>query len=1685
MDDSSEDVNEFLLRIRELGDKQVKEDEDRARKLEEEILQGRKERQARRAERARSISPTKDFPSPSSTSSLPKDHKSISQIPPQVLRPSSLTLERDNGLSITGKAHYDEPRESDNNNPPSTPPALGARHVTQSASDETEDTPDRSPVSERIASLSIEPTDTVEQGNDTMPLAEDTPPSRSQISQALSSKDPAWFRQTADPERGTLAFRRNADNHVTETSSTEASFKLPGLSRDSSSETEKFRDWISDDRSRSPSRASSTFAANSSIGNRYSSISSVSTTGLGSPIPLSTPRLDARKPESQPLTEDRTPLSPGCASPERSSSPTKGLGGFVQSAMLKRSDSISKRWTVQSPANLSRSNSIISNRSGVGRSAFGGDLLAGPPEPRPIRESSPLSLSRPSSSHSEATIVHHSRNQENKDSSQEKPQLDTGFVRPTLPIHARSSFSSTTGADEPKIGDEPQTPRSPSKSFDQKRWSPTKSSWLESALNRPESPRTKATPATQQPAWMKDLSKARQARASVDLGRPAATQETTPTGLMSSPVFGGHSKSPSVSSISTPATKDTRSLSPEKPQSPTKEQSTEPALPDIKASVEPLPKESDASSPDVEDKPSPSLSKASPPVPNKLKTTSTTDIGLANPKPQPATVDFRANLRRRETTNDKTTQDEPEFKNVFGKLRKTEKSTYKAPDVFKDNITKGKAALNITGGPKKTERVDEFKESILKQKDAMKAGGGSIRRTGEEDRIIPKPRAAVPEALAKRNNLVRTDSTKSNLSGFSSPTPTKSIRMESPQRPLSGSNSKPELNLSPVERTPQLQSMTPTIQPSDSPTRDAKTNVEKEEQVPKTTFLPAKSFQEDKSNVIVSTVRPLSSRVAVDTPTKMSTDPKGLAAKGTIAGRLNPALAGILARGPPRAGGESEKPTTTTSTSIPAQESQSASAAPLTHMTKARARGPKRRLPATKSEPKASMKEDNQLTEQATSETEVAERKASIENVRSPSVSAKKIDIRSEPVIERQTPLIPSKSPDVPRSSLISTPKMNGVVEELSVDKENLEVNLMSAKSPKPVEKAPKPSVPSKSPDVSRSSPISTRKMSAVAEEQSTDKEDPKVNLNSSTSPEKPIEQTSKLPVPSKSADVRRTSMTSPILRKTSSNLGKEKSDEISSKSGASPPVPPKTGIIREVSTPSGRKPSLNERPTPPPKPLSPSPGNASPSPSFASRLKETFANSANVSPIQAKFGLGLGGSFFQSRPGSPLETNRKPSQQNRPPSSPPVPPKKNLSISSQIPTDVRRPSLTSPIPRTSESVGVINEFFDTPPKSSDRVNIDPQLILTAEADEFKTRTLRKQIWEITGDGKKQDLPKNQDYILFEGSMYVCVHNFECETGNETECYLWLGDEVSEASMQDAQLFARRVARENGAKLEIVRQGKEPAKLVEALGGIIITRRGSSSRSNSSALYMLCGRRHLGQIAFDEVDFSRQNLCSGFTFVISARFGKLYLWKGKGSGADELGSARLVGMDLGLTGEMEEISEGEEPESFFDVFPKSEVVELPGTSDYWHLKPKHEKHRYRLLRIDHVLGQKAGFWNRHGSSSPVTRPNDTIREIEPFAQKDLLPHGIYILDAFFEIYVIVGSDAKSRAAEFASALVFAHEYGILAASLQDRPFIPVGYVSIGGVPDSCTVAFRKWEPKIWPTTSYVLPLNAAIEAIRS
>lgn len=425
--------------------------------------------------------------------------------------------------------------------------------------------------------------------------------------------------------------------------------------------------------------------------------------------------------------------------------------------------------------------------------------------------------------------------------------------------------------------------------------------------------------------------------------------------------------------------------------------------------------------------------------------------------------------------------------------------------------------------------------------------------------------------------------------------------------------------------------------------------------------------------------------------------------------------------------------------------------------------------------------------------------------------------------------------------------------------------------------------------------------------------------------------------------------------------------------------------------------------------------------------MQETVVKAFSVPET---IGLGLRSIPVEFETSAPLDRNL-PSPPMRSPKSPPLPAKRSDLISNRIVSNGSLPrpleASDTPVAQDPHATLHFSTFFDSIPASHPMVSIDTHAILTSHASgkrvdgTAKIKTLRKQIWQLTSSGKKLPVPSQQEHILFEESMYLCTHVFgHPVTGTRTtEVYLWCGDGVSASAIEDAQLFARKAAKENGGTLVVSKQGKETANFFQALGGIVIIRRGSNSRgsdsdtstsSSSNATYMLCGRQHVGQIAFDEVDFIPQSLCSAFPYIISATGGKLYLWKGRGSGADELGCARLIGMDLGLTGEIEEVDEGNEDEAFWDVFPGSRgAIKREADKDYWKLKPSCEKYATRLFTVEHEIRPKSssGFmWGRRGSA-PADDGTATaqIREVSPFGQADLSTESVFVLDAFFEIYV--------------------------------------------------------------------------------
>ena len=1294
--------------------------------------------------------------------------------------------------------------------------------------------------------------------------------SRDDISKKLAQKDAAWFKQTQDRGIGSAAYRRNQETEVTKLPSSVERRRLPGLEHEINPVLENTSSLPERIQPNSRSKASEqmppeekpttdvSLPSSISHSSTYPSLQDIrlpppSGAGAGGSDALG--RVPALTTSQDRVSPERT---------QRSPSPTKGLGGFVQSAMLKRSDSVSKRWSAQATPGLSRGNSITNVRSS-NASQYLGNYRA-PAESRPesiSRDNSPVLTSRPTSSHG-STLQREvlPPSSESKAAADRQPPKDD----------TEASFDAKTNGHQPSLRDSlpsssslptlTSPPTSPSK-----RWSPTKSSWLENAINKPESPKPKFT-VPQQPSWMADLNKAKQQKAEAEPVKEGSPHKVSTTGFLRSPPMGASSNNSGISGLplgfsagvnakeslkqSTTGSKDHTDRHDQVGRADT------PGIRPMGGSGGSA--TSDRSNPGVtaskqKDSVSPRSNRSS-----VAPSTSPEPVGLlkshsVTPRNQSSTTSPRLSKE----LNPAPGNEEAEFKNVFGKLRRTQIKNYVAPDELKDNILRGKAGLNITGGPKKTERVDELKESILKKKQEMKEG--------QAKKVPAKPapsseQKSMPLKLSHGQGLSRDSSSAANE------------------------------DLS-VAAKAQLPETAPKVVAKNSPVtlpKPAETeNYAVESPVTQDT-------SKIKDSLVVSTAVTKTAQESM-VPQKPSVRPQPESAAPKAQAKLGNAfsasLAGLITRRPSPLNHDTDAllPQTTQSEAIPADIKPQSPGKQLEHITKSRAKGPKRRAPTSK-----------------TSETLPAGKQAE-------TICPTTDDSWSEPFTKPPEALPPA--PKLSEPQIAKSEKTYG----FGIDTQQARANDLPIPQSKPEIPIPSSSI--------RSSVFPLSQEQRIGSDDRASNPSPAPNLRGSS------------PAPPKS----------PLMRT----------------------GPPRLSTSSKPSTPHTSKP---------------------------------------MSP--------------------PLPT--KPATLSQPPISPKAhkpTTSANLPSSSDTPT-----SLTAPLPSDKPVRALLAAHLASPTTPTPTITINTPSILSQLSSPPKIKTLRKSISELGAHGALHSLPQSLEHILFSAHLYLCTHVFGTPDGTRiTEVYLWHGLEVPPAYVEDAQLFARRAAKDTGGKLVVIKQGRETAEFLQALGGILITRHGFSSRSTSpvkaSATYMLRGRQYMGQITFDEVDFLTDELCSGFPHLISAPFGKLYLWKGCGAGADELGCARLIGMDLGLTGEIEEVDEGKESAAFWGVFslrsriPNTSITGV-GATDKWNEKSSCENYIIRLFSVDletprpkssaSIGGSVSGFgrWVRQGSipnlSSPTPEPEAKnpvaqIREISPFAQDDLVAGGVYVLDTFCELYV--------------------------------------------------------------------------------
>ncbi|KAH0076512.1 hypothetical protein KCU96_g14232, partial [Aureobasidium melanogenum] len=756
-------------------------------------------------------------------------------------------------------------------------------------------------------------------------------------------------------------------------------------------------------------------------------------------------------------------------------------------------------------------------------------------------------------------------------------------------------------------------------------------------------------------------------------------------------------------------------------------------------------------------------------------------------------TDFRSGLKSRSGTIGAQTEQEPEFKALFGKLKKAQTEKYVAPDELKNNILRGKAGLSLSAGPQKTERRDELKESLLKKKEEMVKA--AAEKPAPEPKVSPAP-SSVPEALSVRKQLGRSNST------LNIPAPAKSHRditpealsfhknlRGKPKAPVpekrSSVTEKAELKRASMESKPSsvadekpAESVSKTEDKSEPETKELPKPETREPTKPAARELP-KRVQQESSKPQVQT-RPMSNK---------------------IADRFNPALAGLLARGPPST---SNTPPSGSPFSPPAisrvssAQDEPGEGTQLTHMTKSRAKGPKRRKPKSSA---------SETTAKATPALE--KRVVSIASTSEKRVSS----IASEP--EKRL----SSGPSVPekRISSINLPSPSSPTTKTPVQPrpKSAAVRAASINLSKPqIGEAEKPKTPTPTKSLTfppvqadkSTTPVSARSSLEVATAAGAEKPKPitpakpALNTPSSTTTDK-----SDSPAPFK-LPLRTSSAASPMNKDPASGPGSPPASR--QPSGFSRALPGKAlpGMAAAV-------PRSQDKPLPP--------------------LNATEADKENQSFSSVKSAASMWGKPAQTTlpKRAPIELPTKKDEEaamlsagllSNSPLRYNASPKLGLGITEDTidqpkrtngHDQVRSPSTGAP-PKPAKSSRVVSgqlsakagrelaDFFGDVPQSNNQLqlNTDTQTVLGSRSGESdKIKTLRNSIQEIKSDGTLIPLPAQQEHILYESSMYICTHIFY--TANMTrmaEVYLWCGDRISESTILETQVHAKRVAREAG-----------------------------------------------------------------------------------------------------------------------------------------------------------------------------------------------------------------------------------------------------------------------------------------------
>ncbi|KAI1796359.1 hypothetical protein LXA43DRAFT_1157380 [Ganoderma leucocontextum] len=327
-----------------------------------------------------------------------------------------------------------------------------------------------------------------------------------------------------------------------------------------------------------------------------------------------------------------------------------------------------------------------------------------------------------------------------------------------------------------------------------------------------------------------------------------------------------------------------------------------------------------------------------------------------------------------------------------------------------------------------------------------------------------------------------------------------------------------------------------------------------------------------------------------------------------------------------------------------------------------------------------------------------------------------------------------------------------------------------------------------------------------------------------------------------------------------------------------------------------------------------------------------------------------------------------------------------------------------------------------------------------AYAPDPDVQTISVEVMAIAGNAATAI---NKDaHVFYDSELIAVIHRAKVKSSGlvATKVWAWRGRQAQpdEREAQKVQELARRYGTTPASMA--VEQAREPPEFVSVLGGTLATRQGTRAHWSPENTAMHIVRSLRGLIYIDELDLGVQNLCSGYSYCTSI-LETFYVWHGRGSFAAEQRAALAYAKQLAPSEEnIVELTEDEsqEEEMFWMMLGDGDYA----NADYW-------KWRSNALSLDPRI------WVVDASQGDVVRPVSSFPAHPEFIRQ------VYLVDCIWELFVVIGNEARCRRLDIRLALAVADVFAKNAS--PTRPFTPTIHALVfpTQIPADLLLTFRE------------------------